>query len=72
MHKLIDAIKKAQQYAKAIVAGVGSILVALTGAGDELGIVLVPAEIQGAVVFALAALTAFSTWAIPNLTPDGE
>ncbi len=72
MHEFTDAIKHAQRYAKAIVAGVGSILVALTGAGADLGITVVPAEAQTWVVFALAALTAFSTWAVPNFTPDGE
>jgi hypothetical protein len=72
MDKLIDGIKHAQRYAKAIVAGVGSVLSALTGAGTDLGITLVPAEVQGVVVFVLAALTAFSTWAVPNFSPDGD
>ena len=74
MHKLIDAIKKAQHYAKAIVAGVGSVLVAISSVSNDLGIVLVPSESQAAITFALAALTAFSTWAVPNagFDPDGE
>jgi hypothetical protein len=72
MHEFTDAIKHAQRYAKAIVAGVGSVLIALTGAGTELGITLVPTEAQAWATFAIAALTAFSTWAVPNFTPDGE
>ena len=72
MHEFTDAIKYAQRYAKAIVAGVGSVLIALTGASTDLGITLIPAEAQAWVTFALAALTAFSTWAVPNFNPDGD
>jgi hypothetical protein len=72
MNELITAIKKAQAYAKAIVAGVGSILVAVSGVSADLGISLIPTESQAAVTFALAALTAFSTWAVPNFAPDGK
>jgi hypothetical protein len=72
MHAIIAAIVKAQQYAKAIVAGVGSVLVALSGVSTDLGIVLIPNEAQAVVTFVLVALTAFSTWAVPNFNPDGD
>jgi predicted benzoate:H+ symporter BenE len=72
MHEFTDAIKHAQRYAKAIVAGVGSVLIALTGASTDLGVTLIPTEAQAWVTFALAALTAFSTWAVPNFNPDGD
>jgi hypothetical protein len=72
MNELVTAIKHTQRYAKAIVAGAGSVLVALTGASTELGITLVPTEAQAWITFVIAAVTAFSTWAVPNFTPDGE
>jgi hypothetical protein len=72
MHPIIIAIKTAQKYAKAIVAGVGSVLVATSSMSADLGITLVPGEAQAAITFALAALTAFSTWAVPNFNPDGD
>lgn len=72
MNELIVTIKRTQAYAKAIVAGVGSILVALSSVGTELGVTLIPAESQAWVTFALAALTGFSTWAVPNVNPDGK
>jgi len=72
MHEFIDAIKHAQRYAKAIVAGVGSVLIALTGASTDLGVALISNETQAAVAFGIAALTAFSTWAVPNFNPDGD
>lgn len=72
MNNVVTYIKQAQKYAKAIVAGVGSVLVALSGMSADLGIQVIPAETQAAVTFVLAALTAFSTWAVPNFNPDGE
>jgi hypothetical protein len=72
MNDVITYIKQAQKYAKAIVAGVGSVLVALSGMSADLGVALVAAETQAAITFVLAALTAFSTWAVPNFNPDGE
>jgi hypothetical protein len=72
MNELITTLKRAQAYAKAIIAGVGSILVALSSVGTELGVTLIPAESQAWVTFALAALTGFSTWAVPNVEPDGK
>jgi hypothetical protein len=66
MNELVVSIKRAQKYAKAIVAGVGSILTAFSS------VVLIPAEVQSWVTFALATLTAFSTWAVPNFDPDGQ
>ena len=66
MNELVVSIKRAQKYAKAIVAGVGSILTALSS------VVLIPVEAQTWVTFALATLTAFSTWAVPNFDPDGQ
>jgi uncharacterized membrane protein YphA (DoxX/SURF4 family) len=72
MNDVITYIKKAQTYAKAIVAGVGSVLTALVGVSTDIGVTLVPADAQAAVMFVLAALTAFSTWAVPNFNPDGQ
>jgi hypothetical protein len=75
METVKNWIYAAQKYAKAIVAGVGSVLVAVTSLSDSFGVVLLPSEAQQAVVFALAVLTAFSTWAVPNGEPeafDGE
>ena len=72
MHQLQTYIKKAQAYAKAIVAAVGSVLVAISGMSADLGIAIVPDETQAAITFVIAALTAFSTWAVPNFNPDGE
>jgi hypothetical protein len=72
MNEFITTIKKAQSYAKAIVAGVGSVLVALSSVSADFGVTLVPAESQAWVTFALAALTVFSTWAVPNVDPDGK
>ena len=72
MSDIITYIKQAQKYTKAIVAGVGSVLVALSGMSADLGVSLVAAETQAAITFVLAALTAFSTWAVPNFNPDGE
>jgi hypothetical protein len=72
MNELTVFIKRAQRYAKAIVAGVGSVLVAISGMSADLGVALVAAETQATITFVLAALTAFSTWAVPNFNPDGE
>ena len=72
MSEVIVAIKQAQKYAKAIVAGVGSVLTAFSGMAVELGIDIIPADAQAWVTFVLAALTAFSTWAVPNFNPDGQ
>lgn len=66
MNELVVSIKRAQKYAKAIVAAVGSILTALSS------VMLLPAEAQTWVTFALATVTAFSTWAVPNFDPDGH
>jgi|694.fasta_scaffold05421_4 hypothetical protein len=72
MHELTDFVKQAQRFSKAIAAGVGSVLGALTSVSFELGVELIPAEAQNVVVFVIAALTAFATWAVPNFTPDGK
>lgn len=71
MDRVIVFIVWAQERAKALVAGAGSVLVALTALSDDLGVQIIPAEVQGWVVFGLAALTAFSTWAVPNLQLEG-
>ena len=65
--KIRQFIAVAQQYAKAIVAGAGSLLVALAGLSDTLGITVIPAEVQPWITFGLGVLTAFATWAIPNI-----
>jgi len=76
METVRNWIHAGQKYAKAIVAGVGSVLVALTSLSDSLGVAIIPADVKEWAVFVLAALTAFSTWAVPNGEPeafeDGE
>jgi hypothetical protein len=46
------------------------VLIALASVSSDLGVELIPAEAQGWVVFGLAALTSFSTWAVPNNTDE--
>jgi len=72
MSEFTYTLKNLQVYAKAIVAGVGGILVAISSLGAETGIDIVPAEAQPWLTFFLAALTAFATWAIPNKVSDKE
>ena len=72
MNELVTGLKQAQKYAKAIVAGVGSVLTAFSAMGAELGIQVIPVEAQAWVTFLNATLTAFSTWAVPNVDPDGK
>jgi hypothetical protein len=72
MNKVITIVKRAQMYSKAIAAGVGSGLVAFSSISTELGVTLINGEAQAAVTFGLVALTAFSTWAVPNFDPDGK
>jgi hypothetical protein len=76
MNKVITVLHAAQKYAKAIIAGVGSVLVAVTSLSDELGVEIIPVEARSWLVFGLAALTAFTTWAVPNgveeVPHDGE
>jgi hypothetical protein len=60
-------INRAQQYAKAFVAGAGSIVTALTALSTDLGMNIIPGEALPYVTFALAALTSFATWAVPNV-----
>ncbi len=66
LDKIKAGIKKAQEYAKAIVAGVGTLLTAASSLSDQLGVTIIPAEAQPWITFALAVLTAFATWAVPN------
>ena len=76
MYELIRVIVWAQERAKAIVAGAGSVLVALTALSADLGVQIIPEDAKGWIVFGLAALTAFSTWAVPNMEavvrPDAD
>ena len=72
MNELVIGLKRAQKYAKAIVAGVGSILTAFSAVGAELGVQVIPVEAQVWVTFLLATLTACSIWAVPNVDPDGK
>ena len=65
-------IVKAQAYAKAIVAGAGTVLVAVAGLSDQLGITIIPVEAAPWVTFALTVLTAFATWAVPNVPLEGK
>lgn len=72
MDHVLSSFRKAQTYAKAIVASVGSVLVAIVGLGEDLGVNLIAPELQAIAAFILVALTAFSTWAIPNYEPEVE
>lgn len=72
MNQVRVVIKRAQAYAKAIAAGVGSVLVGISGFSTQLGMDIIPVEAQGWVTLILAGLTAFSTWVIPNFDPDGQ
>lgn len=56
-------ITKIQEWAKAVVALVGAAMTAVAG------IVPIPDDISVPVQIALAVLTAFATWAIPNAEP---
>jgi uncharacterized membrane protein len=68
----IELLHKIQTYAKAIVATVGSFLVAAVSFGDDFGVSIISDEAQKAVAFILVVLTAFSTWAIPNYEVETE
>lgn len=70
LDQIIAFIRKAQEYAKAIVAAVGTVIVAATSLSDDLGVTIIPAEAVPYVTFAVAVLTAFSTWAVPNRAPE--
>lgn len=58
------ALERAQQYAKAIVALVGSVLTA--------GVFTLPDEAQPWVGLCLAVLTTVATYVVPNRTPPSE
>lgn len=70
---MLDQIRaliiKAQQYSKAIVASVGTLLTAVTALSSDLGVTIIPAEVTPYVTFALFVLTSFATWAVPNVAP---
>lgn len=70
MDHVLSSFRKAQTYAKAIVASIGSVLVAVVGLSEDLGVNFISAELQALIAFVLVALTAFSTWAIPNYEPE--
>ena len=57
-------ITKIQEWAKAVVALVGAAMTAVAG------IVPIPDDISVPVQIALAVLTAFATWAVPNAEPN--
>jgi len=66
LEKIKAAIAEAQKYAKAIVAGVGAVLIAVSDLSTTFGIEIIPADVQPYITFGLAILTAFATWAVPN------
>ena len=72
IEQITDFIVNAQRFAKAIVAGAGTLLVAASGLSTDLGVTIIPAEAAPYITFALAVLTAFSTWAVPNRVPEIE
>jgi hypothetical protein len=43
------------------------VLVAVSGLSGDLGLNLLPVEAQPGISFSLAVLTAFATWAVPNV-----
>lgn len=71
LEKIEAFIAEAQKYAKAIVAGVGAVLIAVSDLSDTFGVVIVPADVQPYITFGLAVLTAFATWAVPNASAGG-
>jgi hypothetical protein len=67
LEKITQFITRAQAYSKAIVAAVGGLLTTLASLEAQLGLNIIPAEAQPWITFALAVLTAFSVWAVPNI-----
>lgn len=61
---MLNTIRRAQAYAKSIVAAVGSIVTAAS--------TLIPADWQPYITFGLAILTAFATYQIPNVPADED
>lgn len=61
--KIAGFIKEAQAYTKFIVAVVGGLLTIAAG--------FIPADWANTAQSVLVALTAFSVYAFPNVTPDG-
>ena len=72
LDKITAKIAQLQTYAKAIVAGAGTLLTAVSGLSDDLGITIIPAEAQPYITFGLFVLTSFATWAVPNKQPTIE
>ncbi len=66
LDRIRTIILKAQEYAKAIVAAIGTLLTAASSLSADLGVTIIPAEVQPWITFVLAVLTAFATWAVPN------
>jgi hypothetical protein len=66
MQPLSEYFRKVQTYTKAIVATVGTVLTAVAGLSSELGVTFINENAKVEITFILAALTALSTWAIPN------
>lgn len=62
--KIAVYIKQAQMYTKFIVAVVGGLL--------TVGAAFIPVEWSPVIQSVLAALTAFSVYAFPNVTPEGD
>jgi len=70
LDQITRAIHKAQEYAKAIVAGVGGLLLIAADIAQQLDITVIPDEWQPYINLGIVALTAFSTWRIPNRAPE--
>jgi len=66
LEKIKAFIGEAQKYAKAIVAGTGTLLTALTALSTDLGVTIIPADVVPYVTFGLFVLTSFATWRVPN------
>lgn len=64
--KFVALVKRIPEIAKAIVAGAGGVLTALSALQATLGINVIPADWQPWITFGLAILTGLATWRVPN------
>ena len=67
LDRIRTLIIRAQQYAKAIVAAAGTLLLATADLSQQLGVSIIPADWQPYINFGIVILTAFATWRVPNV-----
>lgn len=70
MKKLTDLIHRTQAYAKAIVAAAGTLLTAAAALSTDLGVTVIPDGWTPYITFALAVLTSYATWRVPNVPAE--